>query len=513
MKRNAPLPTISEPNPMELSIAFTRRQSQAWRVLALPQCDKDWEAQDAQEEPIDLLWGGAKGGGKSHFLCDVVYLYALEVIRFFNLQPVRDVPHIGWIGRKVAQVFTGTTLETWKINIPQACYELVASSEKHPRHILIDKRVAIDYGGLDNRTDLERFNSAEYGIISVDQAEETEEDDVSTLRATRRKKLYCKRLKRWFCLPYRGLWTANPRQGWLKTTFVDQRGPNKHFIPALYSDNPHLPAGYVKTLEDAFSHRPDLLRAYRDGDWSVLSGIDQIILQEWITAAQTRYGHHPYVKRWISIDPARFGDDSCVILGGENTEIIDARVLPMCSEPQIVAEAEAMARRMGDCEDKRVPIIVEIVGVCGVGDYLASHGFQVIEYKPAAASMQPDRYYNMRAEVWSTVGKWFHDGLYDAQACGVISLPRPVDDKLALVVHKICEQLTWPWYEFRGQRVLVAPKEEIKAKHRGVSPDYGDAYVNGVSHLPMIRVREYKEPGYQAQNRQRKLPVLNRMGF
>jgi hypothetical protein len=287
--------------------------------------------------------------------------------------------------------------------------------------------------------------------------------------------------------------TANPRQGWLKEDFIDRPTPAQIFVKALYQDNPHGPKNYAETLEAAFSHRPDLLRAYRDGDWSSLSGVDQIILQEWVTAAVMRASRCHHVKKWISVDPARFGDDSCVILGGENTEIVAGRVLPYCSEPQIVAETESVAMEMGDQPgtDQRVPIIVEVVGVCGVGDYLAQHGRVVIEYGPAKAAADPDRYYNCRAEVWSRVGKWLSAGFFDP-AGGIFTLPEPEDERLRPIWARVCEQLLWPWYDFRGQKVLVAAKEDIKAKHSGVSPDYGDAYVNGIAHLSELPVYEYR---------------------
>lgn len=484
---------------VELNVSLNPRQAEAFRALRLPATETQWLANNADPQVIEVLFGGSKGPGKSFSLCLTAYYYALQTIQFFDLPVAEDVPHIGWMGRKVAQVFTGTTLDTWKTIIPSECYTIVSGSEKHPRHIRIADRVAIDYGGLDSRQDLERFNSAEYGSILLDQAEETTRDDVATLRASRRKRLHHKRLNKLISLPYRGLFTANPRPGWLKEDFIDCPKANHFFVPALPTDNPRLPAGYIQTLEAAFGHRPDLIKAYRDGDWSALSGVDQIILQEWLTAARMRVRRWPYIKRWVSVDPARFGDDSCVILGGQNTEICRGVVLPYCSEPQIVSETESMLEAMGDQPgtDRRVTAIVEVVGVCGVGDYLLQHGRDVIQYGPAQASSDPEKYVNVRAEVWTRVAKWFSQGFFDPTG-GMVALPEPTDDDLWPIWQKIVEQMCWPWYEFRGQKVLVAAKEDIKKDHGGISPDYADAYVNGVAHLPRLPVYQVGA-GYRAR--------------
>lgn len=471
--------------PKHLHFAPTLKQWDAWKALRLPKAESDWMSVQRELYPINVLFGGSKGPGKSIFCCIWAYTYAHEVIRHFNLKPAKEVPHIGWMGRKRATDFVATTLQTWQTTIPKSCYILKPATGKHPQHILIDSRVAIDYGGLDNRNDIERFNSAEYGFICPDQAEETNEDDVGVLLASRRMKLLNEATGKMEMLPYRGLFTANPRVCWLIPRFIQNPDDYHVFVPAIYKDNPYLPPGYVNTLEEAFSHRPDLLRAYRDGDWTNLSGVDQIVLQEWISAAKMRRCEQPYYKRWVSVDPARFGDDNAVILGGENMRIVRAKWLPSCGEPAVIQAAAEMSVEMG-----RVPIVVEEVGVCGIGDHLEDQGFEVIHYCPAGKMEKGPmelQYYNQRAAMWSRVGRYFQSGIFDTDLCATVTLfPESDDRAVQLATKKVCEQLTWPRYDFRGQKVLVQPKEEIKKEHHGVSPDFADAYVNGVGHLHIL---------------------------
>lgn len=470
----------------------TPRQWQALKALKIPLTDAEWEEVQRDTEPIDVNYGGGKGGGKSVHLAHVNFIYATSIAHHFALPPVssrEDVPHVAWMGRKVAQVFVGTTLETWKAVIPSSLYDLVAASEKHPRHIRIANRVAIDYGGLDSRADLERFNSAEYGLISVDQAEETTRDDVATLKGSRRKKLHHPGQKRELFLPYRGLWTCNPRNCWLKEDFVDHPTERRIFVPALYTDNPYLPPGYMRTLEEAFGHRPDMLRAYKFGIWEGLSNIDQVILEEDVAAAKVRLGHAPYTKRLVTVDPAYFGDDLCVILALENTRIIGVVVLPQCGAKDIAHEAYQLALEVGG-----VPIVVEQVGSDDVSSRIRELGGHVITYNPASEADEPEKYYNKRAEVWSTVARWFQQGVWDKTHGQMVSLPEPdeqyepdgSESALWRAWREVCRQMTWPKYKFRGQRVLIQPKEDIKAEHDGKSPDFGDAYVNGVYHLHRV---------------------------
>jgi len=459
----------------------TKRQWEALQALRIPFTDDDWKNVQNEREPVDVLFGGGRGGGKSVFLCAATYIYAIEVAKHFHLPKTNDPVHVAWMGRKVGAVFVGTTLSTWKDIIPSSCYTLKPATSRYPTHICIDNRVAIDYSGLDNRSDLERFNSAELGMIALDQAEETSKDDVAALLGARRKRVRNYRTGELESLPYRGLFSANPRQCWLIDEFIRASKPGKTFIPALHKDNEHLPANYLQTLEDAFGHRPDLLAAYRDGCWDALGAVDQVVLREWITAAAARRQGPPFIKRLVTCDPARFGDDECVILGLENTRMVDAVTLPWSPEERIVSACETMATKMGNC-----PIVVEETGYPGVVDTLRAHGRNTFAYRPADASTDPERYVNLRAQIHSEVGKMLATGCFDTDRVAIFTFPRPQDPVLATVYDKVADQMTWSTYEFRGQRVMISPKDKIKAAHNGKSPDYADAYIQGVWHLRYV---------------------------
>lgn len=440
---------------IELDVERTDQQKLAWRALA-------------KKSVRRLLYGGAKGGGKSWFLCVWLFCMVWWIMVRAKLEPSKNPPHVAWFGRKQAVDFTGTTLQTWREVIPEEYYVLRGATEKDPKHILIANRIAIDYGGLDKQENINKFNSAEYIIIAIDQAEEVSRDDVAVLRGSLRMVL--KGIK----FPFKELYTANPRQCWLKQDFITNRPDSSRFVRALPTDNPYLPDDYLKTLEDAFGHRPELLRAYKDGDWSAIEGAEQVIKNAWIEEANLRTSFNPRVKRYLVCDPARFGDDECVIHLREDMSIIEKVIMPYCRSTQISNRLASMSTANDEC-----PIVVESTGAdlgAAVIDELMALGKKsVIEFNPAAKSEYINLqgkpiYENLRAEAWSQTAKVLSSGILDADSntfvvCGGM-------------YEQLQSELCIPTYKFRNTRILVEKKEKIKER-LGKSPDHADCYVIG----------------------------------
>lgn len=421
---------------------LTAKQTLAWDAL---------RRQDVKE----VLYGGAKGGGKSVFGCMWCFGKALDIIKLCDIGPRKHPVPVGFMGRKRGVDFTNTTLETWKRFIPEDMYEIKGK----PAEIIICDRVKILTGGLDNTEIVNKFNSAEYAFFFLDQAEEIDAEQIGELRATFR--LIINDVK----VPGKGLFTANPAPSFLKDEFILNPTPGRLFIQALSTDNHYLGPEYIAVLKDSFRNRPELLKAYLEGSWDCLGGFSQVIKDEWVVNAGRVTLYPPAVKRLITCDPARYGDDETVIYYMENTEIKEAVVYGQKGLMHTANVLHVLSHKHDGC--------LVVVDVCGVGagvvDRLIEMGDEVLGIDNAGRSAEPEKYYNLRSEIWCGAADMFADG----------------DVELKNVEPQLRGQLATPTYEFRNGRILIESKADIKQR-LGRSPDRADAYVNGLYALQFV---------------------------
>lgn len=401
-----------------------------------------------------LLYGGAKGGGKSWFLC--IWLF-INACRFKGNKL--------FACRKRSVDFSNTTLETWKKCIPAHLYRINEQKKK----IFIPKAGSvIDFGGLDDPLLVQSLNSAEYAHIGVDQAEEIDRDSFAMLRGTLRHKLLDGTFP-----PYQIRLTANPSQCWLKDEFILAPKSNFKFIPALPRDNPYLPKEYEKNLAEAFAHRPSLLAAYLHGSWDDLSGQDICIQSSWIEAAHGRQksGDVP-LKRILVNDPARFGDDENVTYvleeAGGLAYILDTMILEHKSLMDTAGRLSALRRKYAASD-----IAIDSCGLgAGIVDALCDLNEPVMPLNSAAKPTNEAyqvRYYNLRSQMWMEAGQRFAEG--------TVILPT---DRILM------GQLNSVKFDYKGGRLLCEAKEDIKAR-LSRSPDRADALVMGLYALSQAK--------------------------
>ena len=441
-------PALLEPeqllgNKIILNWLFSEKQTIAFDTLEDPTVD-------------ELLYGGAKGGGKSVLGCRWLYNQCQKVIQEFDLKPQKYPIPIAFMGRKKGKHFKDTTLETWKKFIHHSLYEL----KEHDQEIIIDGALKIDYGGLDSQEAIEKFNSAEYAFIFIDQAEETLRDDYGMLKGTLRLKI------KGHDLPYKMLLTANPAECYLKQDFITTKSVNKRFIQALPGDNPFLAKTYVDNLKEAFKHRPELLEAYLYGSWDSLEGSNTLIKDLWIRDSVDRELRFNPETRITVCDVGADGDDDTVIYDMEGYEIKNQNISgekdTMKTAFNIVTQAHKFYSTM------------ITIDTCGLGKGVYDRVKQILgpdtklsvyALNSAEAPKNEQKaiqFLNVRAEMW-----WFTAELF---ANCLTTLPR--DEVL------IGDLGCATYFEATKGRLQIESKKDIKVRLNR-SPDRGDAYVMG----------------------------------
>jgi hypothetical protein len=403
------------------------------------------------DENVRVLYGGAKGGAKSFLLCVWVTMWVKCLIDRLKLERTKDPIALGFMGRKRSIDFHDTTLEDFKRVIPSPLYRL----HDNEHEIIFLETAKVFCGGLDDPRRVEKFNSANYAFFAIDQAEETERSDVSVLQATLRL------MHNGVQPPYKQLYTANPADCWLKEDFIDKQLPGHHFVPALYTDNPHLPDNYGDTLEEAFKHNEALLKAYKDGDWFALQSENALISSKMLQDLKEAHIYPKQVRRVIACDPS-IGGDECVIYVLQNGKILEEVILHERDTMKIAGHMMMLGAQY-HCPN----FAVDVIGIGqGIADRLREirPDAYVEAINSAEKAWDEIRFANRRAEMWWHVTEEIRER----------HVPFMEDEELR-------SQLTAMRFKVVNSngKIQLEPKQDTK-KRIGRSPDRADAFVYGL---------------------------------
>ena len=208
---------------------LTEKQTRAWDYLQ-------------NKETVEILFGGAAGGGKTHFLC----CWAVDMCLEYS--GVR-----GFLGRNSLEDFKKSTLLT--------LFEIMSNwglkKDKDYTHNQQDKvfhflKSGSDlyYGELSFYPSDPNYNylgSTEYTFAGIDEANQVRKKAKNILRTRIRFKL-----KKYGLIP-KLLMSCNPDKGYLYTDFYKPSRNGKlpverAFVQALAGDNPYNDPSYVKNL-------------------------------------------------------------------------------------------------------------------------------------------------------------------------------------------------------------------------------------------------------------------------
>ena len=219
-----------------------------------------------------------------------------------------------------------------------------------------------------------------------------------------------------------------------------------------------------RTPRVSVEHAQAMIDEYgRDNPWVMATilglfppaGFNQLLSIEDVEAAMDRtYRDHEYdfAAKVLGVDVAREGDDKSVIFPRQGL---------LATKPQVMRNVRsiegAAAVNAKWTEWDADGCFVDNTGGFGGGwiDQL-----QVLNRAPIgihfAGKAMDARYANIRAEMWWKMAEWVKAGG---------ALPR---------IPEMIAELTTPTYSFKGDQLIIEPKEKIKDR-LGRSPDYADA--------------------------------------
>jgi hypothetical protein len=214
-------------------------------------------------DATEVVYGGAKGGGKSCALVMECLAYALE--------------HTGatcYIFRETYDDLEANIIDEWKSKVPSDLYNY--NESKHIAQLVNGSRVLFRY--ISNKQDADGYQGRSIDWIGVDELTKHEESWIQVL-------LSCLRSPKGFPPKFRA--TCNPGgigHGWVKRRFIDATrhgedviidpvsGDTIAFVPANVYDNTTLMSNdpaYVRRLENL----PEVQRrAFLLGDWDIFEG-------------------------------------------------------------------------------------------------------------------------------------------------------------------------------------------------------------------------------------------------
>lgn len=201
----------------------------------------------------------------------------------------------------------------------------------------------------------------------------------------------------------------------------------------------------------------------RDNPWVLVnvfgrfppSSINSLLGPEEVRAAMDRHLREPdYINaaKVLGVDVAREGDDRSVIFPRQG----------LASFAPIVLRNVDSIQGSGHVAKKWTEWGADACFVDNTGGFGSGWIDQLrqLRYTPIGIHFAGDptdrSYFNKRAEMWFAMAQWVKDG-------GVLP---PVPELVG--------ELTEPTYSFKGDRMLLEPKEQIKAR-MGRSPDLADA--------------------------------------
>ncbi len=416
----------------------------------------------------EILYGGAKGGGKSFLGCTLIFGDALiypGTHYYIARKELNDL-------RKYTIPTIHEVFRTWKIDING--YASFNGQDNVFNLTNGSKVFLVSCKAEPSDPMFERFGSMQMTRGWIEEAGEVDEAAKSNLwLATGRWRNDEYNLKK------KQLLTANPKKGWLKRDFVDpwkkrELSPGKVFISALATDNPYLPSDYLKSLEQ----EKNVVRRQRLwlGDWDYDEDKDSFVDADALEDAFS----NTIIKnsgKYLVVDVARFGEDHTVYNFWEGLELYHVERF----NGDDTEETKRKIRQYAVTE--RIPYSNILVDATGVGGGVVD-GIKGIRSFVSASSPLPTAtqirekrnkldnplvprtsFTNLKAQCAYKLAELINEHLIRFK----------VEDYRDMIVGDLSALLRYKDIDSDG-KITLKSKEEVKTE-LGHSPDIGDSII------------------------------------
>lgn len=275
---------------------------------------KQIEALKATRRFKFVLFGGSVGSGKSYWIRWSAVYWLMEYYAKYGIKGIRagvfceDYPSLN--DRHLTKI---------KFEFPEWLGKF--NESKH------EFTLAPEYGSgiiaFRNLDDPSKYLSVEFAVIAIDEVNRNPKTTFDMLRSRHRwpgikdTKFFAG------CNPLGEAWVKNI---WVKRMFPPDEKEQYEFVfvPALPTDNPHLPVEYYKSLESLPENQR---RAYLEGNWDAFDeGMDEkgylrLVSDRELQASFVNNGDHSGYKV-LGVDPAAGGDASAIVLKSGNLQEI-----------------------------------------------------------------------------------------------------------------------------------------------------------------------------------------------
>lgn len=389
------------------------------------------------------LFGGSVGSGKSYWIRWSVVWLLMDYYSRYKVEGIRagifceDYPSLN--DRHLTKI---------KFEFP----DWLGTWNEQRKEFTLQKRWGSGIIAFRNLDDPSKYLSVEFAIEAVDEINRNPKTTFDMLRSRLRWPGIKDTRFLAGCNPLGEAWVKNM---WVKRMFPPEEKEQYEFVyvPALPTDNPHLPKEYYTSLESL----PETQRkAYLEGNWDAFDesidekGYIRLINDRELQACITHGAEHSGYKV-MGIDPAAGGDKSAIVIRSANLqEIVFNQKL---QDTMALVGIAADLYRSRSCDF----IAIDKTGIGqGVFDRLKEMDFPVRGVSFGEKSEDP-QFGNLKAEWHWRQRKW------------LISGGRLLGDPG-------WNEFEYVKYKNKDGKIVIQPKEEL-FKDGIMSPNCVDAAV------------------------------------